>query len=127
MTEPPAKRPLEGVLRMDETAEDLVLLLRGGAASDDAPLLMRQAARLDLRFTFKAGRCFGISVFAATEASEAWVLAKNMDVRRRYCRVRRRDITDLQLLPTFSSPHWTVMFGGPDGPEYDYFVDALGS
>lgn len=126
MTGPTEKDALEGALRPDELAEDLVLLLRAGDEDDDVDLLKRQALRLHRRYTYAGDDCWGISVFAATEENEPWVLATKMDVRRRYYRIRSTDLPDLRLLPTFKAPHWTVLFNGPDGPEYQTFIDALG-
>lgn len=103
-----------------------MLLLRGGVYEEGLGRLQEQAAQLNRRFCFEGGDCYGISVFAATEETEEWVLARNMDVRRRYYRIQREDVADLLLLPTFRAPHWTVLFSRPDGPEYAYFVDALG-
>jgi hypothetical protein len=120
------KERLEDVLRPDQVAEDLVLLLRGGVYDEDISRLQQQAAELDRRFTYQGGQCFGVSVFAATPETEADVLATNMDVRRRYYRIHASDIADLLVLPTFRSPHWTVKFNGADGPDYGYFVDAWG-
>lgn len=126
MTGPTEKDALEGALRPDELAEDLVLLLRAGDEDDDVDLLKRQALRLHRRYTYARDDCWGISVFAATEDSEPRVLATKMDVRRRYYRIRSTDLPDLRLLPTFKAPHWTVLFNRPDGPEYQTFIDALG-
>lgn len=126
MNEPQARKRLESVLRPDEAADDLVLLLRGGVHREDTERLKAQAAELNRRFSFRGADCYGISVFAATSESEAWVLAKHMDVRRRYYRVRYADVVLLEIVPTFATPHWTVMFSGPAGPDYQYFVDALG-
>lgn len=120
------KERLDDAVRPDEVADDLVLLLRGGVYEEGAERLQAQAAQLNRRFSFEGGECYGISVFAATEAGEAWVLARNMDVRRRYYRIRYSDVAHLRLLPTFRAPHWTVLFSGPTGPEYAAFVDALG-
>lgn len=120
------KERLEDVLRPGEGADDLVLLLRGGVYDEDISRLQDQAAQLDRRFSFRDGACFGVSVFAATPDTEADVLAGNMDVRRRYYRIEYPHISELLVLPTFRNPHWTVMFGGPDGPDYAYFVDAWG-
>jgi len=99
VTEPPAKDDLESVLRADEPSDDLVLLLRAGAEGDDVDLLTRQAARLNRHYTYEGGACFGISVFAATEENEAWVLATKMDVRRRYFRIKHADIAGLGCCP----------------------------
>lgn len=104
------KERLEDVLRVGEAADDLVLLLRGGVYDERLLRLQQQAAQLDRRFNYRGGPCFGVSVFAATSATESDVLATNMDVRRRYYRGPYPDIADLLLLPTFRSPHWTVMF-----------------
>lgn len=120
------REPLEAVLRPDEAAEDLMLLLRGGVHDESAVRLQQQAAELNRRFTLDGLDCYGISVFAATPESEAWVLARNMGVRRRYYRVRYADISDFRLIPTFRSPHWTVLFNGSDGPDYRRFLAALG-
>jgi len=127
VSEPPLERePLEGVLRPEECADELVLLLRGGVHEEGIVRLQEQAAERNRRFSFAGGDCYGISVFAASEESEAWVLARSMRVRRRYYRVRYEDIADLRVLPTFRSPHWTVLFDGPDGSDYQMFLDALG-
>lgn len=126
MTEPAEKDAFESVLRHGEVPEDLVLLLRAGDAADDVGLLMRQAARLNRRFSYEGHECYGISIFAATEENLPWLLATKMDVRRRHYRIRYSDVVGLRLLPTFKAPHWTVLFNGPDGPEYQTFLDALG-
>lgn len=126
MTGPLGKEALEDLLRPDESPDGLVLLLRAGDEGDDVDLLKRQALRLHRRYTYDGNDCWGISVFAATEENEPWVLATKMGVRRRYYRVRRIDLADRPLLPTFNTPHWTVLFDGPDGPEYQAFLDALG-
>ena len=126
MTEPPEKDALESVVRPDEGPDDLVLLLRAGDTEDDVAPLKRQAARLNRRFTYEGGECYGISAFSATEENEPWVLATKMDVRRRYYRIKYSDVASFRLLPTFNAPHWTVVFSGAGGPEYQAFVDALG-
>lgn len=120
------KERLENVLRPESTDQEPVLLLRGGVHEDGLTHLRRQAAQLDRRFTYQGGPCFGVSVFAATSATEARVLATRMDARRRYYRIAYRDLTDLLVLPTFRSPHWTVMFHGPDGNDYQHFMDSWG-
>lgn len=120
------KEALEDALRPDDLSEDLVLLLRAGDEDDDVELLRRQALRLHRRYTYDGDDCWGISVFAATEENEPWVLATKMDVRRRYYRIRSSDLARFRLLPTFKAPHWTVLFSRPDGPEYHAFVGALG-
>lgn len=117
---------LEDVIRPGEVADNLVLLLRGGVHAEGIDRLRDQASELNRRFSFGGGDCYGISTFAATEESEAWVLARNMGVRRRYYRVRYDDVADLRVLPTFRAPHWTVLFDGPDGPDCRKFMDALG-
>jgi hypothetical protein len=126
MTEPIAKLRLEDVLRGTESPDDLVFLLRAGDQDDNLDRLQHQAARLSRRYTLGGVDCYGVSAFAATEESEAWVLATKMDVRRRYYRITSADVAGLRLVPTFTAPHWTVLFSGPDGPEYKAFLDALG-
>lgn len=69
---------LEDVIRPDEVAGDLVLLLRGGVHADGIDRLRDQASELNRRFSLEGGDCYGISAFAATEESEAWILARNM-------------------------------------------------
>lgn len=121
------KERLEDVVRPDDPADDLVLLLRGGVYDDDVARIHQQARDLDRRFTWCGGPCYGVSVFAATPETEDQVLARHMDARRRYYRILYRDIAQqLLLLPTFRKPHWTVMFDGPDGPQYRLFVDSYG-
>lgn len=127
MVDPPVRRePLEGALRPDEVADDLVFLLRGGVHKEGIERLRAQAGELNLRFSLNGGDCYGVSVFAATPESEAWVLARNMGVRRRYYRIQYGLLAGFRLVPTFRSPHWTVFFAGPDGPDYQRFLDALG-
>jgi hypothetical protein len=121
------KERLEDVLRPDEVADDLVLLLRGGVHEGEIARLQRQARDLDRRFSWRGGPCYGVSVFAAMPETEVLILATRMDSRRRYCRILYRDIAGrLLVLPTFRRPHWTVMFNDPDGPDYQHFVDAYG-
>jgi hypothetical protein len=117
---------LEDVLRHGEVAKDLVLLLRGGVHREGMERLQEQAGDMNRRFSFEGDDCYGISVFAATEESEAWILARHMSVRRRYYRIRYADVAGLRVLPTFRAPHWSVMFTGPDGADYQKFMDALG-
>jgi hypothetical protein len=88
MTEPIAKLRLEDVIRVAETRDDLVFLLRAGDQDDNVERLQQQAGRLSRRYTLGGVECYGVSAFAATEASEAWVLATKMDIRRRYYRIR---------------------------------------
>lgn len=86
-----------------------------------------KAHDLDRRFTWRGGPSYGVSVFAATSLTEARVLAQHMDARRRYYRISYRDIAEhLLLLPTFRNPHWSVMFDGPAGRQYQLFVDSYG-
>ncbi|MHB8188512.1 MAG: hypothetical protein ACYDDU_21065 [Dermatophilaceae bacterium] len=120
------KERLEDVVRQDDLGDDLMLLLRGGVYEDDVARIQQQAHDLDRRFTWRGGPCYGVSVFAATPETEDQVLAQHMDARRRYYRILYRDIAQLLLLPTFRKPHWTVMFDGPGGPQYQLFVDSYG-
>ena len=121
------KERLEDFVRPDEIADDLVLLLRGGVHEDDVVRVQRQARDLDRRFSWRGGSCYGVSVFAATPETESLILATRMDARRRYYRIAYRDIAGrLLVVPTFRRPHWTVMFDGPDSPDYRRFVDAYG-
>jgi hypothetical protein len=121
------KERLEDVFRPDDLADDLVLLLRGGVYEDDVARIQQQARDLDRRFSWQDGSCYGVSVFAATPQTEDQVLAQHMDARRRYYRILYRDIAgDLLLLPTFRAPHWTVLFDGPAGRQYQLFVDSHG-
>lgn len=92
MTEPPGKDALDDAVRPDELADDLVLLLRAGDEDDDVDLLKSQALRLHRRYTYGGEDCWGISVFAATEENEPWVLATKMEVRRRYYRIRSSNL-----------------------------------
>ena len=114
-------------MRADEAPDDLVLLLRGGVQADEVAKLKSQASDLDRLYTWQGGGCFGVSVFAATPATEADVLSARMGVRRSYYRIKYIDIAGrLAVAPTFLAPHWTVLFPGPDGPEYQFFVDCYG-
>ena len=114
---------LEAALRHGEVATHLTLLLRGGVHDEGIERLHEQAGDMNRRFSFEGRDCYGISAFAATEESETWVLARNMSVRRRYYRIRYEDVAGLRVLPTFRPPHWTIMFSGPDGPDYYKLMD----
>jgi hypothetical protein len=121
------KKRLESVIRTDEAADDLVLLLRGGVHAREVERLQSQAADLDRLYTWRGGPCFGVSVFAATPDTEGDVLATRMDVRRSYYRINYSDIAGrLVVVPTFRAPHWTVMFDGPRGAQYQLLVDCYG-
>lgn len=121
------KDRLEAFIRSADVADDLVLLLRGGVHADEVLRVQQQSRDLDRRFTWRGGPCYGVSVFAASPETEDLVLVEQMNVRRRYYRILYRDIAArLLLLPTFREPHWTVMFDGPDGPQYQILVDSYG-
>lgn len=126
VTKPPPKSPLEGEVRPMETPDDFAFLLRAGDEDDGVDRLQDQAARLSRRYTLDGVDCYGVSAFAANEENETWVLATKMHIRRRYYRIKCSDLAELTLLPTFAAPHWTVVFPGPHGPEYQTFLDALG-
>ena len=100
-------------------------LLRGGPYADEVRQLLRQAADFARLYTWRGSSCFGISVFAATLETEAALLRDRMGARRSYYRIRYRDIDGrLMVVPTFRAPHWTVLFDGPHGSQYRFFVDC---
>ncbi len=121
------KRALETAVRVGDRPESVLFLLRGGVYADEVRHLQRQAADFDRLYTWRAGSCFGISVFAVTGETEAAVLESRMGIRRHYRRIRYRDIEgSLTVVPTFRAPHWTVMFDGPHSSQYEFFVDCYG-
>jgi hypothetical protein len=117
------KERLEDVIR-DELSDDLVLLLRGGVYEHDLTRIRLQAQDLDRRSTWRGGPSYGVSVFASTPLTEVRVLAEHMDARRRYYRISYRDVAEHLLLSTLQNTHWSVMFDGPAGPQYQLFVGS---
>lgn len=107
---------LEDAVRQGEHVDDLVLLLRGGRDVPDK--LLRQAATLERRFTYAGTPARGISMFAARDADdERRVLAQKLPTFPNYRRVAAELLVELALLlPTFSAPHWTLLFRRPGGP-----------
>ena len=76
---------LEDVLRVGESSDDLVLLLRG--REDTSAKLIRQAALFERRYTYGSQPARGISLFAANSASG--VLAVLESKLRTYSKYRR--------------------------------------
>jgi hypothetical protein len=119
---------LEDVLRARESADDLVLLLRGG--EDTSAKLLRQAALFETRYTYGGHPARGISLFAASSAvDELTVLDSKLRTYPKYRRVPGVALAEIAvLLPTFQAPHWTVLFRPPGGarlPEEELLNDLL--
>ncbi len=108
---------LEDVLRHGELPDDLILLMRGG--EDNEAKLLRQATSLEARFTFGGTPARGISLFAALGDLDARsILGTKLRTYPKYRRVQGSALADLAvLLPTFQSPHWTLLIRAPDGAE----------
>jgi hypothetical protein len=105
----------EDVLRAGESADDLVLLLRGG--EDTTAKLLRQAALFERRYTYGGQRARGISIFAVSRAvDELGVLGSKFRTYPKYRRVGRAELAAIAVfLPTFQAPHWTVPLQPPGG------------
>lgn len=108
---------LEDVVRAGESVDDLFLLLRGGADTDAK--LLRQAARLESRYSFAGRPARGISLFAARGDLDArLVLGTKLRTYPKYRRVSGAALAEIALLlPTFQSPHWTLLFQPSDGAD----------
>jgi len=119
---------LEDVLRVGESSDDLVLLLRGG--EDTSAKLIRQAALFERRYTYGSQPARGISLFAANSASGVLaVLESKLRTYPKYRRVAGAELAQIAvLLPTFQAPHWTVLLQPPGGarrPEEELLSDLL--
>jgi hypothetical protein len=106
---------LEDVLRHGESPDDLILLLPGG--EDNEAKLLRQATSMEARFTFGGTPARRISLFAALGDLDARsILGTKLRTYPKYRRVQGSALADLAvLLPTFQSPHWTLLIRAPDG------------
>lgn len=111
------RRKLEEVARAGESADDLVLLLRGGP--DTKEKILRHADRLEDVFTYRDGLARGISLFAAQCDLDAWsVLGTRMQSYPKYIRIPASAVVGrFVLIPTFAKPHWTLLLRTPDGSE----------
>src|SRR5665811_932350 len=105
---------LEDVVRGGESVDDLILLLRGGA--DTEAKLLRQAALLESRYSFAGRPARGISLFAARGDIDArLVLGTKLRTYPKGRRVSGAALAEIALLlPTFQSPHWTLLFQPPE-------------
>lgn len=81
--------------------------------------MLRQAARLEARYSFAGRSARGISLFAARGDLDArLVLGTKLRTYPKYRRVSGAALAEIALLlPTFQAPHWTVLFQPPDGTE----------
>jgi hypothetical protein len=121
------KERLEDVLRPDEVADDLVLLLRVESTRVRSHGCNARHGTWTDASAGGADRATGSRCWRQRPETEVLILATRMDARRRYCRILYRDIAGrLLVLPTFRRPHWTVIFNDPDDPDYQPFVDAYG-
>lgn len=111
------KRRLEEVVRPRESADDLVLLLRGGPDTEEK--ILRHADRLADLFTYQGGLARGISLFAAEGDLDVWsVLGTQLRAYPKYFRIPASAVVGrFVLLPTFAKPHWTLLLRTPDGSE----------
>ncbi len=107
---------LEDVVRACEPSDGLVLLLRGG--EDTTVKLLRQAGLLAQRYSYADLPARGLSVFAARGSDEeAVLLGSKLRTYRQYRRVSGPRLARLAvLLPTFQSPHWTILLQSPTLP-----------
>jgi hypothetical protein len=108
-------RRIEDTLRSGEHLEELIVLLRGGP--DTGEKITRHADRLAQRFTYQGNPARGISLWAARgDLGARAVLAARLSNYRKYYRVSGPVLAALGvLLPTFESPHWTVLLQAPEG------------
>lgn len=121
-------RRLEELIRVGESPDDLVFLLRGG--TDTREKLSRHADRMVGRYTYRGEPARGISLFAARGDLDAWaVLEARMSTYRVYYRVDAARMSAMgTLLPTFGAPHWTLLFptAGEDSGLLDELLAILG-
>lgn len=121
------KKRLEDAIRQAESPIDLVLLLRGG--EDAKEKIFKHADLLEEGFTYGNAPARGISLFAAQGDLDAWALLGNqLKTYRRYCRLPAAELIErFVLLPTFATPHWTLMLQAADGSEVpeDELIEAL--
>lgn len=103
-------RSLEDVIRSGQSPDGLAVLLRGGTDTRDK--LVRNADSMAKRFTYDGQPTRGISLFAAHgDLEERMVLGSRLSTYRTYYKVGAADVAGLGLLlPTFVSPHWTLLF-----------------
>ncbi len=121
---------LEDVVRGGESPSDLVFLLRGGVDTEEK--LLRQAALLESRYTYRGLPARGISLFAASgDLDASSVLGAKLRTYPKYRQVGGAALSKLVvLLPTFQAPHWTALFQPANGaarPESELLVDLLGT
>ena len=107
-----AREPIEGYVRTGETPPaGTHLLLRGSPLT--VAKFAEHAARTARAYTYGGATCVGVSVDLATSAEEAARLlqGRRLSTRRRVGRIRVNDARAMGfvLLPTFASPHYTVV------------------
>lgn len=124
------REELRSRVRADELpAPSAAVVMRGGP---DTPSLLRShARRLHRAFVLDGRPVFGVSVFVALDdvgpSSERGILSEKL---RTYPSMYRCTVGDLierglELLPTFTRPHHTVVL--PDLEAADDLMAALGT
>lgn len=100
---------------------------------DSEQKLLKQAAAMERRYTYEGKPARGVSLFAARSEPEARaILAGKLRIYPRYRAIPASLVTDrIVLVPTFGSPHWTVLFRSPSHPRdehelIDEFLSILG-
>jgi hypothetical protein len=107
-----AREPIEGHVRIGETPPaGTHLLLRGSPLT--VAKFAEHAARTARAYTYRGEACVGISVELATSPGETTRLlqGRRLSTRRHVARIRVSDAGAMGfvLLPTFASPHYTVV------------------
>jgi hypothetical protein len=107
-----AREPIEGYVRPGETPPaGTHLLLRGSPLT--VVKFAEHAARTARAYTYRGEACVGISVELSTSAGETALLlqGRRLSTRRNVARIPVDDAWAIGcvLLPTFASPHYTVV------------------
>lgn len=115
-------------VRDEHPPPDASVVIRGGP--DTSSLLRSHARRLNRLYVLDGGEVFGVSVFVAYgdigATSERTILTGKL---RSYPTIYRTTVgdllrRDLQLLPTFAAPHYTVVL--PDLDAVAELAEAFG-
>lgn len=122
------REELRRLVRNDPPPPDAAVVIRGGP--DTLSLLRSHARRLNRLYELDGAAIFGVSVFVATEAtgstSEQAILRRKLGSYPTVYRTTVARLTEIgfRLLPTFTSPHYTVLL--PDLDTVDDLAAAFG-
>lgn len=93
--------------------------MRGG--EDTKETLLHRARLMERRFSYADQSARGLSLFAASgDLDTRTILGTKFKRFKTYRSVDAAELTAFALLlPTFTAPHWSLMFLAPDGSEVD--------